>query len=143
MWPLEQVGQKYSVGDILCRLEGFSYDAPTWACCVCRADYGTFVANTLNHVGTYFDGLCLDCMDRSKSRSGDTDEDYWQHNNLSETDVIENCRFEHKQPTWYFSFMGRKEDRERFREHRRPYKGAEFGGGVGTFPSGELPHRQR
>ena len=124
---------------ILLRLKGFTYNAPQSACDVCRADYKENVASARERVESYFDGLCLDCMDKSKPKSGDTDEDYWEHNELSESDIIEGCRFAHKQPTWYFSFMGRKEDRERF---KRPHRNSEAsGGGMSTNWSRDLPIR--
>lgn len=61
----------------------------------------------------YFDGLCLDCLDRSKPKLGDADKDYWRHATLKEHEWVRGCRFPHKQSTWYFSFNGRKEDRDR------------------------------
>lgn len=122
MWPLEQEAQRNSVASILLRLKEFTYKAPVSACAICHADYETNVAKARQRVKSYFDGLCLDCMDRSKPRSGDTDKDYWKHNELSETDIIRSCRFVHKQPTWYFSFMGRQEDRERFKKPKRSHR---------------------
>lgn len=119
VWPLEQVAQRNSVSVILGRLQKFNYEAPESACLNCHYGYGKNVAEARARVASYFDGLCLDCMDRSKPKTGDTDKDYWQHNDLSEDDIIQGCRFVHKQPTWYFSFMGRKEDRERFTRPRR------------------------
>jgi hypothetical protein len=42
------------------------------------------------------------------SKFGDTDKDYWNH---ARTDVKWNahCRISHGQPTWYYSFMGRRD----------------------------------
>ncbi|KAI0976059.1 hypothetical protein F4678DRAFT_456385 [Xylaria arbuscula] len=52
-----------------------------------------------------FDGLCLDCM--HKFKMGDDHSDYFAHDKPGNHD--RNCRVRHKQPTWYFSYMGRKE----------------------------------
>ncbi|KAI1287747.1 hypothetical protein F5Y03DRAFT_380293 [Xylaria venustula] len=52
-----------------------------------------------------FDGLCLDCM--HKFKTGDDNCDYFAHDRPGHYD--HNCRVRHKQPTWYFSYMGRKE----------------------------------
>lgn len=60
----------------------------------------------------YFDGLCLDCMDRSKSKTGDEDSDYWRHHQLQEGEWDHGCRVRHGEPTWYFSFLGRNEKRD-------------------------------
>lgn len=48
-----------------------------------------------------------DCMRASSIEA--EDEDYWRH---AETGYYRSrgiCRVSHGQPTWYFSFMGRKE----------------------------------
>jgi hypothetical protein len=37
------------------------------------------------------------------------DEDYWRHNEFGYYRHRGTCRVSHGQPTWYFSFMGRKE----------------------------------
>lgn len=66
-----------------------------------------------SRVNGYFHGLCLDCLDRSKPKVGDVDMDYWEHDQLKEHEWVHGCRFNHKQPTWYFSFNGRKEERDR------------------------------
>jgi len=63
---------------------------------------------TLLEIAATFHGLCLDCMDRSKPKTGDVDRDYWTHDFKDEWDV--NCRIQHGQSTWYFSFMGRKSE---------------------------------
>ena len=71
--------------------------------------------------GAYYDGMCLDCMDRLKPKTGDGDDDYWQHNNFRDEDGwFEGCRIKHKQPSWYFSFMGRKEDKDTLQKNSDP-----------------------
>ncbi|KAI1078483.1 hypothetical protein F5B20DRAFT_582399 [Whalleya microplaca] len=59
-----------------------------------------------------FDGLCLDCM--HKFKTGDEDCDYWEHARLRQYD--HGCRFKHGQPTWYFSYMGRRETMNKFQD---------------------------
>jgi len=54
-----------------------------------------------------FHGLCLDCMELSRSKINENvDEDYWLHDEHRSWD--RGCRISHGQPTWYFSFMGRR-----------------------------------
>ena len=101
---------KTSMHDILHNLEKFSYEAKSSACGECKKDFKGTVSVIADMVRDYFDGLCLDCLDRSKPKLGTVDEDYWQHHRLKEHDWITTCRVRHKQPTWYFSFNGRKED---------------------------------
>ena len=60
-----------------------------------------------------FDGLCLDYLDSCKPKLGNSDMDYWLHATLKEYELVKGCRFLHKQPTRYFSFSGRKEERDR------------------------------
>ena len=99
--------------DILERLEKFKFEAKAGACGTCRKDYKGQVKRTQEFVEDYFDGLCLDCLNRSKPKLRDVDMDYWRHHELKENQWIRGCRFPHKQPTWYFSFNGRKEERDR------------------------------
>lgn len=58
----------------------------------------------------YFHGLCMTCMaDTEDIKLGrDEDEEYWRHNEERD-DYDVGCRVSHGQPTWYFSFMGRRE----------------------------------
>jgi hypothetical protein len=46
-------------------------------------------------------------MDASKPKLSSDDEDYWKHTNLGVA-WDEGCRIRHRQPSWYFSFLGRK-----------------------------------
>ena len=40
------------------------------------------------------------------TKSEDVDEEYWEHDISKEWDA--GCSIRHGQPTWYFSFVGRK-----------------------------------
>ena len=119
VWPLETVFQKTPMNEILDRLNKFNFEAKPTACGTCRRDFRGKVKDIGEQVRRYFDGLCLDCLDRSRPKLGDPDMDYWRHHTLKENEWITGCRFSHKQPSWYFSFMGRKEDRDRFMRRRR------------------------
>ena len=113
VWPLETIFMKTYMTEILQNLTKFEYEAKSSACGECRRDYKGMVKRIRERVLKYFDGLCLDCLDRSKSKLNDADADYWCHATLKEHEWVRGCRFPHKQPTWYFSFNGRKEDRDR------------------------------
>jgi len=120
VWPLERAAQRTSMGKILDRLEKFSYTPPeAKSCWRCRLNFEEMVKDARQYTRDYFDGLCLTCLDRSQAKTRDSDEDYWKHKDMPEDAWIEGCRFRHRQPTWYFSFMGRKEDRDRFRPRKR------------------------
>ena len=118
VWPLETIFMKHSMSEILERLDDFSYEAKPEACLGCRKNYQAHVEEVASELDEYIDGLCLDCLDRSKAKLTNIDKDYWSHHKLKETDWVNGCRFRHKQPTWYFSYMGRKEDRDRMLKER-------------------------
>jgi hypothetical protein len=61
----------------------------------------------------YFDGLCLDCMDRSKPQGKDVDDEYWRHNASVDGRWDTRCRVRHNQSTWYVSWLGRPDIREK------------------------------
>jgi len=121
--PLEDNFPRTSMATILHRLEDFSFEPKKGACRSCRVDYNTLVENASRKTLDYFDGMCLDCMDRTKPVTKDEDMDYWYHKNLNQDYFTGRCRVKHGQPTWYFSFMGRKIIRDRFLRK----KGALFG----------------
>ena len=126
VWPLERVGREASISTILDRLQNFSFEPKSTACSECthpcikrnvvsfsRVTYATHVVEVVKRVREYFDGLCLDCLDRTKPKFESSEKDYWMHASLDESDYCKGCRINHKQPTWYFSFMGRQEERDR------------------------------
>lgn len=117
VWPLERVAQSPSISEILDRLDNFTYEAHKDACISCRKNYNEAVKSTKKWVKSYFDGLCLDCL--MKSKTGDMNKDYWVHNELDQHERVFGCRFNHSQATWYFSFMGRKEERDHFQKMKR------------------------
>ena len=104
-----------SMTKILERLKNFSFKARATACAFCGQNYKDVIDDVIARVGEYFDGLCLDCLDRSKPKTGDSHLDYWRHLKVKENEWVYGCRFIHRQPTWYFSFNGRQEDADRFR----------------------------
>ena len=119
VWPLERTCQKSPMTTILQRLDNFSFEARKDACRSCRTKYKELVATAQKTTRSYFDGLCLDCMDRTKSVTEDADMDYWKHNSLGKSDFVGHCLIKHNEPTWYFSFMGRREVRYRFLRSKR------------------------
>ncbi|KAL9595897.1 MAG: hypothetical protein Q9219_006165 [cf. Caloplaca sp. 3 TL-2023] len=119
VWPLESEVSSNSMRVILDRLQHFDYEPAEASCLTCKQDFNGIVKHARLYTFNYFDGLCLDCMDRTKPKTGSEDSDYWMHDMLLETEWDDGCRFSHGQPTWYFSFMGRKEARDRFLEIKR------------------------
>jgi len=60
-------------------------------------------------------------MDKSKPKTGDIDQDYWDHDKERNWDY--GCRIRHGQPTWYFSFMGRKADMKAHQQKMKKIRG--------------------
>lgn len=116
-----------SINDMLSKLGGLrgrSTDSGSvHTCRVCDFSHMQVVRDACKETRTYFDGLCLDCMDASKPKFGDADEDYWKHAENRNWD--NGCRIRHLQPTWYFSFMGRRQKMIEFnsKSRRRPWVG--------------------
>lgn len=92
--------------------------------------FSALVVDAISHVDVQFDGLCLgknlilsssdtqltrqtDCINVSGNR--DNDADYWSHNQPGVWG--DKYRIQHGQSTWYFSFMGRREDRDKFQKN--------------------------
>lgn len=107
VWPLEELFIKTPMDQILSRLSMFKYVRTGAQCRTCGKDYEMAVRLARRNTESYFEGLCLDCMNKERPKFGDDDEDYWHHNRMKDK-WDESCRLTHGQPTWYFSFMGRR-----------------------------------
>ncbi|CAF9909271.1 MAG: hypothetical protein HETSPECPRED_008905 [Heterodermia speciosa] len=110
-WPFHHLWPRASVTDILNRLSRFSYQAAPNACKRCRKNYEAIVESAVRTARCDFDGLCLDCMERSKPRPETDAEDYLKDNMPTVDDWSRPCRVQHGEPTWYHSFMGQREYR--------------------------------
>lgn len=117
VWPFDVVWGHMEVNSILNHLTEFEYRPPVCSddTCDCRhPNFNRSIRRAVDMVRGYFDGLRLDCMDKSKAKTIDHDSDYWRHNNFDEATWDRGCRVSHGEPNWYFSFMGRRDDRGNF-----------------------------
>ena len=124
VWPLEDVGRNTNMHTIIERLQKFTYKVAANACMRCHGSrYDTIALRASEVTHNYFNGLCLDCMARKNPKLRDHDDDYRNHSKFrSEDGWFKDCRVPHKQPTWYYSFMGRQEVRDRLQKtEKRPY----------------------
>ncbi|KAF2872530.1 hypothetical protein BDV95DRAFT_628168 [Massariosphaeria phaeospora] len=88
----------------------------------CRnIDFGMYVRKGKAAAQAYFDGLCLDCMDRSKPKGKDLDEEYWRHNSSVGNRWDTRCRIKHGQPSWYVSWLGRDDTRQKLLKGKDGY----------------------
>lgn len=117
LWPLHESHNK-AVREILDSPGLIKWDCqlPADACGLCRSKTSKHRAEKtrLDILGN-FDGLCLDCM--TKTKTGDVDRDYWEVDLKKAWSV--DCRFNHGQATWYFSFMGRKTDMVKYQKKKK------------------------
>jgi hypothetical protein len=102
-YPL--VGINKAMSKVLQLLDDFKWEDLPNVCEICNKDPTNAVRHTQGKLKSEFDGLCLDCMDKHKSKTGDQHSDYWLHNRIQDWD--KGCRIKHGQCTWYYSFMGR------------------------------------
>ena len=74
----------------------------------------------------------LDCMNASDPKLGDADEDYWHHSKLS-VHWDAGCRIRHAQPSWYFSFLGRRHKMVEWMQSLRERRSGSIGNGAGNY----------
>ncbi|KAF2441643.1 hypothetical protein P171DRAFT_456641 [Karstenula rhodostoma CBS 690.94] len=112
-FTIEDALQRSSFQEILDRMKEFTFDYNP-ACRRCRSiDWVYVVQMTRQAAQGYFDGLCLDCMDRSKPKGKDLDDEYWRINSSVKNRWDSRCRVPHKQATWYVSWLGRDDIRQK------------------------------
>ncbi|KAF8866842.1 hypothetical protein BDZ45DRAFT_795299 [Acephala macrosclerotiorum] len=114
VWPLEEVlhgKDAISIQTVLDGLHRFHYNAPNGHCELCASDItSTTVAQAIQNCTNNFDGLCLDCIDKPHRKDWDTD--HYKHRGYKSKKVRfdKGCRFPHGEPTWWFSWMARRQD---------------------------------
>jgi len=119
-YPLEKTFSKNSVNDILTCLKKFDMPAQATSLCrLCLTDWDDEVARARRITMRYFDGLCIDCMDRSRPKRDNTDVDYWRQLESVDGRWDAKCRIRHDEPTWYVSWCGRDEHKQKLLERHR------------------------
>ena len=94
-------------------MAGFTFDYNP-NCSRCRSiDWVYVVQMTRQAALVYFDGLCLDCMDRSDPKGKILNGEYLKNNSSVKNRWDTRCRVSHKQATWYLSWLGRDDIRQR------------------------------
>ncbi|KAH6680278.1 hypothetical protein B0J14DRAFT_578254 [Halenospora varia] len=99
IWPIENQHRKANK-DIL-NSPGFTnwqVTIPPNACTSCIARLSGAHLRTIDRDNTnYWQGLCLDCMDISKTKARDLDSEYWEH--ARDREYSEHCRIWHERST--------------------------------------------
>ncbi|KAF2654408.1 hypothetical protein K491DRAFT_679674 [Lophiostoma macrostomum CBS 122681] len=118
---------KTSLNGIMGWLDIFNTSVSQVGCSGCDVNWTQEVVQAKRVTSRYFDGLCLDCMNKSRPKRKDTDEDYWQYLNSVDGRWDSNCRIRHGEPTWYSSWCGRDEHRQRLMKNHRIEQGIRRG----------------
>lgn len=103
---MDKATRHTSISTVLLRLGSFEdyFELPGPSSCHnCGIDWVQIVNDARVFVKRYFDGLCLDCMDHTKPKFRDADDDYWNHL-IHGMKWDKDCRISHGQATWYYSF---------------------------------------
>ena len=99
VWPLWDMRSKIAVATVLGKLKKFNFEAAADACLQCKRPYKTRIEEVIKRVASYFDGLCMTCMDRSKTKLADQKSDYWYHAAMDTDQWNKGCKFTHGEPT--------------------------------------------
>lgn len=119
-YPLEKTFSRNSVVAVLKYLNAFVMPGTTTPLCrICDVQWNEVVKQACANTLRYFDGLCIDCMDRSRAKRDDTDVDYWRQLESVDGRWDANCRVRHDEPTWYVSWCGRDEHRQKLLDRHR------------------------
>lgn len=133
-WPLEENLQgtsQISIQTVLNRLKSFSYAPPNSICGLCTQNFKeTVVIPAIERVEQNFDGLCLDCMDTPQRKDWDFDHQSRSRRYRKVWCQDENCRVYYRQPSFDFSKLAQKGDKNYFTKprdkHRNKRKAAEL-----------------
>lgn len=118
-YPLELTFSRNSIARLTYKLGKFIM-AHEGKCHFCKRDWRAQVALAREKTLSHFDGLCIDCMDKSRFKKGNQDEDYWRGLGNVEGRWDHGCRVRHGECTWYVSWCGRDEHRLKLLDMAKP-----------------------
>jgi hypothetical protein len=118
-FPLEAIYPHSSVMHILEGLDHFEYNYIP-GCQKCRdIDWCDIVRVAKNKAETYFEGVCLDCQERSRTNPKISEAQYWDNNVIIHGQWDKKCRVSHGEETWYTSWTGKHEMRRKLLNHAK------------------------
>ncbi|KAF1973179.1 hypothetical protein BU23DRAFT_139582 [Bimuria novae-zelandiae CBS 107.79] len=126
-WPIDRAMQQYPIGEIIDELEKFEFTPKTIKCSsgICAHDFKNSVNIAIRRAKYAFDGLCLDCMERSQIDhvDGQTRQTFLEKNTPFKGCWDIDCRFGHGRASWYYSWMGpssvRRDILNKYREEKK------------------------
>ena len=101
-WPVDKAVQKYPITEIIVELEKFEFTPKTKSCDsnACYHDFKNSVNIAIRKAKFAFEGLCLDCMERSQADEQPR-QDYIEKNSPYKGCWDIGCRFGHGRASWY------------------------------------------
>jgi hypothetical protein len=104
-WPVNDAAQKFPLSELFEKLSHFEFRPATTTCesGECRRSFKRSVEIAIDRAKQSFQGLCLDCMKRSKPDVGQRHEEYIKNNSPQVGCWDMDCRFGHGRPSWYVS----------------------------------------
>lgn len=107
-WPVDKAVQRYPLAEIIEELEKFEFTPKTKTCTssACYHDFKNSVSIAIRKSKLAFDGLCLDCMERSQPEDQPCQE-FVEQNSPYKGCWDMDCRFGHGRASWQVSFLAR------------------------------------
>ena len=107
-WPIKDAAQRSPLSELFERLSHFEFRPATTSCesGECRRSFKRSVEVAIGRARQSFQGLCLDCMNRSKPVVGQPRGEYIKNNSPHVGCWDIDCRFGHGRPSWYVSSRG-------------------------------------
>ncbi|ORY09380.1 hypothetical protein BCR34DRAFT_589361 [Clohesyomyces aquaticus] len=107
-WPLEKALKQYPIEEVIGRLRKFEFVPKTTSCesKACLRDFKRSVNIAIDRAQQEFQGLCADCVKRSKPAAGRSPEAFLEKNSPYHGCWDMDCRYGHGRGTWFFSWMG-------------------------------------
>ncbi|KAL5397809.1 hypothetical protein PMIN03_008740 [Paraphaeosphaeria minitans] len=128
-WPIDRAVQKYPLAEIIDELDKFEFSPKTINCDsgACAHDFKNSVNIAIRKAKFAFDGLCLDCMERSNidHMEGQTRQAFLEKNSPFKGCWDIDCRYGHGRASWYYSWMGpssvRRDILNKYREEKKAF----------------------
>ena len=120
VWPLDLYYSEHTISHTLRKLRSFKYPPIDHNCDCCPKDFEQIVQEAVADNEDHFHGLCLDCINRADKSNRDPKGKAEREARRGYWDA--GCRITHEEPTWWFSFIARKDEKDHFVKPNLPKK---------------------
>jgi hypothetical protein len=107
-WPIASAAKRHTISELVKKLSLFDYTSTATTCesGVCRHDFKKCVELAIARANDAFEGLCLDCMQRSTLVTGQDIETFTEKTTPYNFFWDADCRFGHGRASWCYSWTG-------------------------------------